>query len=29
MVPTGFTLADNRYDEYMIIPVVDEDGVEI
>lgn len=29
MVPTGFTLADNRYDEYMIIPVIDEDGVEI
>ena len=29
MVPTGFTLADNRYDEYMIIPVIDEDGIEI
>lgn len=29
MVPTGFTLADHRYDEYVIIPVIDEDGVEI
>lgn len=29
MVPTGFELADNRYDEYMIIPIIDEDGVEI
>ena len=29
MVPTGLTLADNRYDEYMIIPVIDEDGIEI
>lgn len=29
MVPTGLTLTDNRYDEYMIIPVIDEDGVEI
>lgn len=29
MVPTGLTLADNRYDEYMIISVIDEDGVEI
>ena len=29
MVPTGLTLADNRYDEYMILPVIDEDGVEI
>lgn len=29
MVPTGFTMADNRYDEYMILPVIDEDGVQI
>ncbi len=29
MVPTGLTLTDNRYDEYMIIPVIDDDGVEI